>query len=282
MSEARKCDRCHGYFELSEEEQKDRRLPYDMKGTYVKIMLFGRYGEVENSVRRFDLCPKCVELLDKWLENPDSWKPEDCLTYIGDGSNVDRSNGATEKELELASKLNDAKIYIAQLKSELGYTMTKEEIEFMKDIHNFTDEDISEAAKFVETKSSEAVKLNEYGCPHDKCCDCPHFSKEPNPFNVHDHKGIYKCNDKNIYISGNCSRPDVSDMTPNDFCNLGCNFVKEITEESEYKDPCKSCHNGVCEQCDYGYISEEEKKKRWLERNKKEVKLSDPYEDGGL
>jgi nitrate/TMAO reductase-like tetraheme cytochrome c subunit len=85
--------------------------------------------------------------------------------------------------------------------------MTKEEIELMKDVHNFTDEDISEAAKFVETKSSS---------------------------------------------------------------------------EEEYKDPCKNCHKGICEQCDYGYISEEEKKKRWVERHKKEPKLSDPYEDGGL
>lgn len=96
MSEARKCDRCHGYFELSEEDQKNRDLPYGAKGTYVKIMLFGRYGEVEDSVRFYDLCPNCIELLDKWLKNP----------------------------------------------------------EFMKDIHNFTDKDISEAAKFVETKSS--------------------------------------------------------------------------------------------------------------------------------
>jgi hypothetical protein len=197
MSEARKCDRCNGYFELSAEDQKNRNYPYDMKGTYVKIMLFGRYGEVENSVRWFDLCPNCVERLDKWLENPD----------IDDTDCTDRSNGATEKELELASKLNDAKIYIAQLKNELGYTMTKEEIEFMKGIHNFTDEDISEAAKFVETKSSS---------------------------------------------------------------------------EDKYKDPCASCHDCHCEQCDYGYISEEEKKKRWVERHKKETKLSDPYEEGGL
>lgn len=196
MSEARKCDRCHGYFELSEEERKDRRLPYDMKGTYVKIMLFGRYGEVENSVRWYDLCPNCIESLDKWLEKPG----------IDDADCADRSNGTIDREYELALKLNEAKIYIAQLKNELGYAMTKEEIEFMKDVHNFTDEDISEAAKFVETRSSS----------------------------------------------------------------------------EEYKDPCKSCHSGICHQCDYGYISEEDKKKRWLESHKEETKLSDPYEDGGL
>jgi hypothetical protein len=64
--------------------------------------------------------------------------------------------------------------------------------------------------------------------------------------------------------------------------------LKDTLEEygiklsDSYKDPCKSCHNAHCEQCDYGYISEEEKKKRWVERHKTEVKLSDPYEDGGL
>lgn len=72
MAEARKCDRCHEYFELSEEDQKNREHPYYMKGTYVKIMLFGRYGEVKDSVRFYDLCPNCMGLLDKWLENPDN------------------------------------------------------------------------------------------------------------------------------------------------------------------------------------------------------------------
>lgn len=42
-------------------------------------------------------------------------------------------------------------------------------------------------------------------------------------------------------------------------------------EEVKYKDPCKSCHDGVCEQCDYGYCSEEDKKKRWLENHNKEA-----------
>lgn len=222
MSEARKCDRCHGFYEIPEEQQ-DKLKPYDLKGAYAKLLFCDNNRDYPETVRWYDLCPKCVELLNKWLENPDNYDPynliknvdeeyqkalEGIKTYADDNVNcADRSNGATEKELELASKLNDAKIYIAQLKNELGYTMTNEEIEFMKGIHNFTDEDISEAAKFVETKSSS---------------------------------------------------------------------------EDKYKDPCKSCHNAHCEQCDYGYISEEEKKKRWAERHKDETKLSDPYEDGGL
>lgn len=134
MSEARKCDRCNRFYELSEEDQKNRDYPYYMKGPYVKIMVFDRYGEQEDSTRWYDLCPKCVELLYKWLYNPDNYDPHD--------------------------------------------------------------------------------------------------------------------------------------------------LVKNVDEE--YKDPCKSCHDGVCEQCCYGYCSEEEKKNRWLGNHKEEAKLSDPYEDGGL
>lgn len=55
------------------------------------------------------------------------------------------------------------------------------------------------------------------------------------------------------------------------------NFDEEYQKELEgiktyakYEDPCVGCHNALCEQCFYGYISEEEKKKRWLEKHKKE------------
>lgn len=170
MSEARKCDRCHEFYEIPNEQQ-DKLKPYELKGAYAKLLFCDNNREYPETVRWYDLCPKCVELLDKWFENPDNYDPHDLIKnvdeeYLKASEAIktycaDRSNGATEKELELASKLNDAKIYIAQLKSELGYTMTKEEMEFMKGSHNFTDEDISEAAKFVETKSSEEVKLSD-------------------------------------------------------------------------------------------------------------------------
>jgi hypothetical protein len=204
MSEARKCDRCHGFYDIAEEQQ-DRKTPYEFKGDYINLHLWvARHGIPKDVMSQwYDLCPKCMMELECWLNNNEF--PTIC-EHDKDTDCADRSNGATEKELELASKLNNAKFYIAQLKNELGYAMTKEEIELMKDVHNFTDEDISEAAKFVETKPSS----------------------------------------------------------------------------EEYKDPCKSCHNCHCEQCDYGYCSDEEKKKRWVERHKKETKLSDPYEDGGL
>jgi hypothetical protein len=183
MANALKCDRCGNYFDYEPNVKNFIAFGH-------KDIIVGKNKPVK------DICPSCMEQFMKWFEKPD----------IDDTDFTDRSNGATEKELELASKLNDAKNYIAQLKSELGYTITKEEIEFMKGIHNFTDEDVSEAAKFVETKSSS----------------------------------------------------------------------------EEYKDPCMSCHDCHCKQCYYGYISEEDKKKRWLENHKKETKLSDPYEDGGL
>lgn len=185
MANALKCDRCGNYF--------------DYEPNVKNFIAFGHKDIVVGKNRPVkDICPDCMERFEKWFENPN----------IDDTDCADRSNGATEKELELASKLNDAKIYIAQLKSELGYTMTREDIDIMKDNHDFTDKDISEAAKFVETKTSS---------------------------------------------------------------------------DAEYKDPCKSCFSGVpCEQCVYGYCSEEDKKKRWLENHKEESKLSDPYEEGGL
>lgn len=161
MANALKCDRCGSYFDYSPDTEN--------------FIAFGHKNiTVSRDLPVKDICPNCMELFMKWLENSDNWKPEDSLAYIGNDTDcTDRSNGATKKELELTSELNDAKIYIAQLKSELGYTMTKEEIELAGD-------------------------------------------------------------------------------------NL------------KYKDPCKSCYNGKCEQCNYGYCSEEEKRKRWLESHKKE------------
>jgi hypothetical protein len=157
MSEARKCDRCSSYFEYDENMNN--------------YIVFGNRHIIVDLKRGkdFDICPKCMKEFEDWFFP--SEEETDC---------VDRSNGATEKELELASKLNDAK-----------YTFPTP---LLKDT------------------------LEEYG----------------------------------------------------------------IKLSDSYKDPCKSCHNAHCEQCDYGYISEEEKKKRWVERHKTEVKLSDPYEDGGL
>lgn len=146
MSEARKCDRCKDFYEIPNEQQ-DKLKPYDLKGAYAKLLICDNNREYPETVRWYDLCPKCVELLNKWLENPDNYDPHDLI------KNVDE--------------------------------------EYLK--------------------ASEAIKTY-----------------------------------------------------------------------AGYKDPCKSCHNGVCEQCDYGYCSEEDKKKRWLENHKEETKLSDPYEEGGL
>lgn len=160
MSEARKCDRCHDFYGIAEEQQ-DKQAPYEFKGDYVNLHLWVARNGIRKDIMSqwYDLCPKCMMELECWLNNNEF--PTNCEPAIDNPDCADRSNGATDKELELASKLNDAKIYIAQLKSELGYTMTKEEMEFMKGSHNFTDEDISEAAKFVETKSSEEVKLSD-------------------------------------------------------------------------------------------------------------------------
>lgn len=131
MSEARKCDRCKDFYDIAEGQQ-DRDTPYEFKGDYVNLHLWVARNGVQRDLesRWYDLCPKCMTELECWLKNnefPTICEPDN------EAACADRSNGATEKELELASKLNDAKIYIAQLKSELGYTMTKEEIDIVNE-----------------------------------------------------------------------------------------------------------------------------------------------------
>lgn len=76
MSEARKCDRCHGFYEIPKDKQD--------KGAYVKLLFCDNNREYPNTVRWFDLCPNCVELLDKWLENPDNYDPQDLVKNIND------------------------------------------------------------------------------------------------------------------------------------------------------------------------------------------------------
>ena len=62
-------------------------------------------------------------------------------------------------------------------------------------------------------------------------------------------------------------------------------FPSETEEVEELEDPCDDCTIDIgqrrCTQCRYGYISVEDRKKKYAEV-KKESKLSDPYEDGGL
>lgn len=134
MSEARKCDRCHAFYELPKKQQ-DKDAHYDFKGAYVKLLFCDNNRDYPNTVRWYDLCPNCVELLDKWLENPDNYDPQDLVKNV--------------------------------------------------------DEEYQKALEGIKTYA-------------------------------------------------------------------------------DYKDPCKSCHNGVCEQCDYECCSEEEKKKIWLERKQNE------------
>lgn len=70
MSEARKCDRCHGFYDI-ENEQQDRKIPYEFKGDHINLSLW----IARNGVRRdkesrwYDLCPKCMYELEIWLMN---------------------------------------------------------------------------------------------------------------------------------------------------------------------------------------------------------------------
>lgn len=129
-----------------------------------------------------------------------------------------------------------------------------------------------------------------------KCDRCgSYFDYEPNV------KNFIAFGHKDIVVGKNFPVKDICPTCMEQFMKWFENpdnydphdLIKNVDEEylkaseaiktyADYKDPCKSCHNGVCEQCEYGYCSEEEKKKRWLENHKEEPKLSDPYEDGDL
>ena len=63
-------------------EQQDKDARYEFKGGYAKLLFCNNNRNYPETVRWYDLCPNCIELLDKWLENPDNWKPEDCLTTV--------------------------------------------------------------------------------------------------------------------------------------------------------------------------------------------------------
>lgn len=106
MSEARKCDRCHEFYDIAEEQQ-DRCAPYELKGAYAKLLFCDNNRNYQESVRWYDLCPNCVELLDKWLKNPDNWKPEDCLGYIGDDN--ERVNNLYKEAEEISNNAGDTK-----------------------------------------------------------------------------------------------------------------------------------------------------------------------------
>ena len=75
--EARKCDRCKEYYDLTKEEQKERNLPTDLKGQYVKIYMRGSLNEDRGNW--YDLCPKCFNKLKKWLKGDALCKKRNCV-----------------------------------------------------------------------------------------------------------------------------------------------------------------------------------------------------------
>lgn len=118
MAEARKCDRCHAFYELPEKQQ-DRDAHYEFKGAYVKLLFCDNNRDYPNTVRWYDLCPNCVELLDKWLENPDNYDPQDLVKDI-------------TEEYGRVIKSGDRRA-IAHFKNKHGYTMTKEEMKLVSE-----------------------------------------------------------------------------------------------------------------------------------------------------
>lgn len=58
MSDAKKCDRCRGFYSLDFSDEKDN---------VAGIATLDKYGRI---VDRLDLCQKCREEFNKWLETP--------------------------------------------------------------------------------------------------------------------------------------------------------------------------------------------------------------------
>jgi hypothetical protein len=76
---ALKCDRCNGYFDYNSDTEN--------------FIAFG-HKHIDTGrtfpVKYIDICPNCMEQFHKWFENPDSWKPEDCLVNAdNDNKRVD-------------------------------------------------------------------------------------------------------------------------------------------------------------------------------------------------
>lgn len=107
MAEARKCDRCHAFYELPEKQQ-DRDAHYEFKGAYVKLLFCDNNRDYPNTVRWYDLCPNCVELLDKWLENPDNYDPQELVRNINDTKYEFPSPLLKETLEECGYKLSDS------------------------------------------------------------------------------------------------------------------------------------------------------------------------------
>lgn len=79
MSEARKCDRCHEFYEIPNKQQ-DKLKPYEFKGTYAKLLFCDNNRDYPETVRWYDLCPKCMMELECWLKNNEfsmNYEPED-------------------------------------------------------------------------------------------------------------------------------------------------------------------------------------------------------------
>lgn len=69
MSDAKKCDRCGGYYDRSKVEIGRNKLLFG----YVAL-----YSRVGSQIKRCDLCDNCVKKLINWLDN------EKEFTEVGD------------------------------------------------------------------------------------------------------------------------------------------------------------------------------------------------------
>lgn len=95
MSTALKCDRCHNYFDY------DRSAKFNFIAFGHKDIIIGKNFPVK------DICPHCMEQFINWFENPDNWKPEDCLVYLDNDD--ERVNNLYKEAEEISNNAGDTK-----------------------------------------------------------------------------------------------------------------------------------------------------------------------------
>lgn len=67
MSYAFRCDRCKGFYDQQDDDDREKRLSY--QGTKIQgISLTDAY---QNRLVNFDLCPECVNALVEFINGPD-------------------------------------------------------------------------------------------------------------------------------------------------------------------------------------------------------------------
>lgn len=194
MASALKCDRCKNYFDY-DPSAKNNFIAFGHKDIIV-----GRNFPVK------DICPNCMDLFMKWFENPDNYDPKDLV------KNFDEEYQKELEGIKTYAKYEDpCEGCHNALCEQCFYGYISEE---------------EKKKRWLEKHKKEEDEWTDEDCDCIGCWECKYFRQDKNIHNPYDEKGAYYCSHKKLYISGNVSRPDYTDMRYTDFDKLGCKEEK--------------------------------------------------------